>query len=274
MMAPRYSIRSRLLPIAAVAFAPASLDMAQAMDDNAAPQTGEQVDRTIGETKDRLAKWVEAKRALSKEQADWLVAEDMLKGRIAMMEREVAAMGARIAEVEVGVSDADREREALVATRDALASESEAVVARLSELEQRTRAIVARLPDPIRAKIGVLAARIPADSGGSSLSPAVRFQNVIGVLNEINKFNREITVVSEVRVLEDGRSAEVTAIYLGLGQGFYVNGAGTVAGIGTATPTQWRWIPRNEAAQQIQSFLSILKNERPAAFVSVPAEVE
>ena len=33
-------------------------------------------------------------------------------------------------------------------------------------------------------------------------------------------------------LLPDGSSAEVTAVYVGIGQGFYVNGAGTVAGIG------------------------------------------
>ena len=53
---------------------------------------------------------------------------------------------------------------------------------------------------------------------------AERYQNVVGVLNEVNKFNQDIHVVSELMELPDQPSvkAQVRAIYFGLGQAYYV----------------------------------------------------
>jgi hypothetical protein len=58
-------------------------------------------------------------------------------------------------------------------------------------------------------------------------------------LNEVNKFNREITVSSEVLTLSGGASAEVTALYVGIGKAYYVSRNGSAAGIGTASPDGW-----------------------------------
>lgn len=83
------------------------------------------------------------------------------------------------------------------------------------------------------------------------MSLSERFLNVVGVLNEVNKFQREVTVTSEVRKLaETGSSAEVTAVYVGIGQGYYTTANGKSAGIGNATATGWEWTPNNAAAPQ------------------------
>ena len=106
------------------------------------------------------------------------------------------------------------------------------------------------------------------------LSLSERFQNVLGILNEVNKFNREIAVTSEVRTLADGTSAEVTALYVGIGQGYYVSADGKVAGVGSAAPEGWVWTPANDAAARVAKAIAILKNEQPASFVPLPVRVE
>ena len=55
-------------------------------------------------------------------------------------------------------------------------------------------------------------------------------------------------MTSEVRSFRDGNTAEVTALYLGIGQGYYVSASGTVAGVGTATADGWVWTPANDRA--------------------------
>jgi Protein of unknown function (DUF3450) len=94
------------------------------------------------------------------------------------------------------------------------------------------------------------------------------------MLNEINKFNREITMTSEVRTLPDGTSAQVTAIYLGIGQGYYVGADGTVAGVGTATADGWVWTTATAAAPRIAEVIAILKNEQVAHFVELPVRID
>lgn len=127
-----------------------------------------------------------------------------------------------------------------------------------------------RLPTPLAEKIKPLTQRLPEDGAVSSLPLAVRFQNVIGIVNEINRFNRELTQASEIRKLADGTTLEVTTVYLGLAQGYYVGANGRVAGIGRGTPEGWTWTESNENAPAIAQMVAILKNEKPAAYVSIP----
>ena len=98
--------------------------------------------------------------------------------------------------------------------------------------------------------------------------------NVIGILNELNKFNYEITVTSEVQKLNSGESIEVTAMYLGLGQGYYVNANGTIAGVGSPSAEGWSWESADEAAAEIKDAISILKNEKIASFIPLPVKVK
>jgi hypothetical protein len=98
---------------------------------------------------------------------------------------------------------------------------------------------------------------------------------VIGILNEVNKFNRsEITVTSEVRKLAGGSSAEVTALYIGLGQAFYTGSNGTVAGVGHPSEDGWIWEPANDAAAEIAEAIAVLKNEKVASFIPLPVKVQ
>ena len=144
----------------------------------------------------------------------------------------------------------------------------------IASLEARTTALLPRLPDPIRTRVKPLSQRIPEDPASTKLSLGDRFVNVIGILNEVNKFNNEVVTASEVRPLPDGSSVEVTAVYLGIGQGYYVNSDATIAGVGAADASAWKWTPENEAAPAIAKVVAIIKNESPAAFVRVPMKVD
>ncbi|MBZ0257309.1 DUF3450 domain-containing protein, partial [bacterium] len=119
-----------------------------------------------------------------------------------------------------------------------------------------------------------LSQRLPDGSEEIKISVSERFQNVVGILNEVDKFNRDISVNSEVHELPDGSSAEVSALYLGIGQSYYVGSNGSVAGVGTVSDQEWAWKPANDAAAQISQAIAILKNELPALFVLLPVEIQ
>lgn len=228
----------------------------------------------IESTRDTLEKWVESRRLLSEEMRDWVLAKDMLVSRAEMLKGEVGEVDGRIAEAEKSVTEADRKAADLVARNDALKSASGELAAVAAGLEMRTKELVKRLPDPIREKLRPLIQRLPDDPAKSELALSTRFQNVVGIVNEVNKFSREIAVTSEVRKLPDGSSAEVTAVYVGIAQGYYVGGGGKLAGVGQATDAGWTWTPANEFAPQIAKVVAILKNESPAEFVPVPLGVK
>jgi len=228
------------------------------------------VSERIGGMRDAFDRWVETRRVISEETRDWTLGKDMLDSRIDILRRELAAVREKIAESERSTTDADRRTAELAAQRDALRAASGELAATAAALETRTKELVQRLPDPIRDKIKPLSQRLPADPASSELPLSTRFQNVVGLVNEVNKFNREITVTSEIRALPDGTSAEVTVVYIGLAHAYYTGGNGRIAGFGTGTAQGWTWTPANEAAPQVARVVAILKNESPAEFVLLP----
>lgn len=236
--------------------------------------TAEAVTRDgIDHVRATLEKWVEVRRVISKEKQDWTLGREMLNERIELVQREIASLREKIGQAQDSISDADKKRAELVAQNETLKTAAETLGGIVGRLEVRTAALIQRLPDPIRERIKPLSQRLPEDPNRTSLSLSQRFQNVVGILNEANKFNREITVTSEVRTLADGSAAEVTAMYVGLGQAYYSGANGTVAGVGRPSETGWTWEPASDAAAGIGDAIAILKNEKGAIFVPLPVKV-
>lgn len=220
-----------------------------------------------------LEKWVETRKIISQERRDWKLNKETLNERVELVQREVDVLRAKISEAQENISEADKKRAELVTENDKLKEAAAGLAESMVALEIRTRTLLKNLPDPIRERVKPLSQRLPENTGDTKLSFAERFQNVVGILNEVNKFNREITVTSEVRALPDGTSAEVTALYIGIGQGFYTSANGHVAGTGTATADGWVWTPDNSIAPQVAAAIAIFKNEQVAAFVQLPVEI-
>lgn len=225
-------------------------------------------------TRTALEKWVETQRVISQERRDWQLGREILDERIELVQREIDSLHKKISDAEESIAEADKKRAEMIEENEKLRKASELLVGILVSLEENTEQLVKRLPDPIRERIKPLSQRLPEEKGKSKLSIAERFQNVVGILNEIDKFNREISVTSEVRTLPDGRSVEVTALYIGIGQAYYASGNGDIAGIGTATKDGWVWKQANEAAPQIADAIAIHKNEKSASFVQLPVTIE
>jgi hypothetical protein len=229
-------------------------------------------DERIDRARATLDKWVETRRIISAERRDWRLGRETLEGRIEVVRGEIDGLRRKLEEAQHSISEAEEKRGDLEREKERLERASLALREAIADLEARTKALLARLPDPIRERVAPLSQRIPA-SAETSVGLGERFQNVVGILNEVNKFNGEITLTSEVRTLPDGSSAEVTALYLGIGQGYFVGRNGAVAGVGSASADGWTWRAASDAAPEITAALAILANERVASFVRLPLEV-
>lgn len=229
---------------------------------------------SVKDTREALHKWVTTKRIISQEKRDWALGREMLNERIDLVQREIDQLKGKVAEAEASITDADLKRAEMLEENDRLKSTSFGLLDTAIALEASTKAVLSMAPDPIRERVKPLSQRFPEEGAETKLSLAERYQNVIGVLNELNKFHREITVVSEVRTLANGSSVEVTTMYLGLGQAYYVGGNGTIAGVGAASPEGWVWKPADDKAPEIARAFAIHKNEQVASFVHMPIEIK
>jgi FtsZ-binding cell division protein ZapB len=219
-------------------------------------------------------RWVETRRVISKERQDWTLGREMLEERIKLVEREIASLREKIDEAQKSIGEADARRAELVDENETLRASAAGLTQTMAALEARTMVLDRRLPDPVRERMKPLSQRIPADPNDTKLSLAQRFQNVIGLLNEVNKFNRAIEVTSEIRAMPDGSAVEVAALYVGLGQAYYSGANGTAAGVGRPAADGWHWEPAAGAAEQVADVLAILKNEKVAGFVPLPATID
>jgi hypothetical protein len=257
----RYPARFlRALPLAALA----SISIA------AGTPAGDEVE----EARITLAKWVEVRRTISKERQDWALGREMLADRIAIVRREIETLRGSIQAAQDSVAEADRKRAELVADNEALTGVSKELADAVRGLEARTKALLPRCPEPIRERVRPLSQMLPEDPQTTKLGLSERFRNVVGTLNEVTKFQREVALSSEIRELGDGRSAEVTAVYFGVAQGYYVGGDGRSAGFGNGAGEGWTWTASDGAAPGIAAVIAVLENERVAEFVRLPARIQ
>lgn len=236
--------------------------------------TASELDDPVAMTRTSLEEWVEIRKVISKEKRDWVEGRELLTDSIDIIRGKIASMRKDIEASQTKSTEADAKIEDLVAEQRRLKEASESLVAAIAGFEDRTKALLARVPEPIREQVKPLSLSIPEDPNDTKLSLSQRYQNVVGILNAINKFNGEVKVSSELRTLDDGSSASVTAMYIGIGQGYYVSSNGDAAGVGRSGPEGWVWETANEAAPEIQEAIAIQQGETPAHFVRLPIRIE
>lgn len=229
---------------------------------------------TIETIRSATEKWVETQRILSKEKRDFVLAKELLAERIALLEREIESVENKIREADASIAEADRKRDEMLEEKERLLDASSVLKKLVSRMEERVCTLLERLPEPLRQHVKPLSQRIAAKSDSSRPSLSERFQNVVGILNEVDKFHKEITTVSEIRTLPDGTSQEVAAVYVGISCGYFSNPAQTVGGFGFPDENRWNWTVKPEIAGSVSDLIAILKNEKTASYVLLPLTIQ
>ena len=236
----------------------------------ASPSTEER----IAATRAALEEWMEQRRLIAKLRAEWDEGREILQARIDVTETEIADLRERIAKAEEGISGFEEQRSKLERDKERLKEASSSLESQIGPLEQQTRELVARLPHPLQEKLKALTQRIPENPENTELGLGLRFQNIVGILDMANKFNNEVADFPETLTLAEGKRAEVTAIYIGVGQAYYLSDDGKSAGIGFGGSEGWTWRPQDDIAPQVRQLLDILGGQKAAEFVTVPMRVQ
>jgi len=265
----RRAVASALLLVAAIALTGVLTSTAVSQQGENPGDTGPDIDAT----RTALEKWVQTRKQISKEKEQWQLAQEMLSERIRLVQREIKSLRERIDKTETSITEADKKRQELIEQNEKFKQASAALEEKVIALESRTKALLERMPAPLRSEVKPLSQKLPDDPKNTDQSLSKRFQTIIGILNQANKFNSEISLASEVRDLPQGR-VNVRVLYVGLGQAFYVNAARPVGGVGTLGDDGWVWRPANDAAPRIGNAIDIYENNKVADFVPLPVEIE
>lgn len=233
-------------------------------------------DASISAFRSKMEKWVESRKILSEERADWLVEKESLAATRELLRRERDDLRSEIKEFEESGADASEERRELLLQRAEYQRAAELLEAEIRRLEERVLALVPQLPDPLRDRLDLLLVQIPEDPNNTRIALGQRLMNVLGVLAQAEKWNSTATLVGETRpVGPDGQRIQVRTLYWGLGEAVYVDTQGQVAGIGRPGPEGWSFVDDAALADDAKLFLDIYEgNVDTIAFVPVPVEVE
>jgi hypothetical protein len=229
--------------------------------------------QSLEETRLAMGKWLEMQQLISKERNEWTQGKEILVGRIDLVRREITGLEEKIRAAQTEVDRTDVERDALRGENEVLAAIGTQLASSVSGMERDVLRLYAALPEPFQTKLEPLRQRVPEDPSATRVSAAERYQNVLGILNEVNKANSEITVTYEVRELGGGRPSEVRVVYVGLGQAYYVS-AGGEAGIGRPAEGGWRWEPAPAVSADVLRTLEIIQGKQSPAFVPLPVRIQ
>ena len=220
-----------------------------------------------------MGKWIEAQQLLAKERNEWQQGKELLTTRIDLVQKEIALLEGKIGDAKASAEKASAQKAELLAANESLKADSALLAQAVAPLEVEIKKLVPTLPEPIAERTNKLRERIPADAATTRSSAAERLQNVLGILDIVNKANTEITLNFEVRTLPSGKRAEVQAIYVGLGQAYYVTADGD-AGVGRPTPSGWQWEPAQTLGRDLLLALDVMKGKHSATFLPLPVVLQ
>jgi septal ring factor EnvC (AmiA/AmiB activator) len=225
---------------------------------------------TADETRGILEQWVETHRALSQERTRWEEERAFLNQSMAWMRTELAMLEQEIADAEETGSAAEERRAELTGENEAFQEQARLLSARFAELEREMISLVPTFPPALLSRVRPLLDRLHR---GSEARLTQRAQNIVGLLNEVNRFNQRVTLAWEVRTTPEGRQAEVQTLYLGLAQAYFVNDAGTLAGHGRPSPDGWEWTFAPGLAGAVTRAVAVYSNDRSPEFLPLPVRL-
>lgn len=228
----------------------------------------------VKETTAALEKWVSSRQVIAKTKRDWDLEKAAITNSIELFSTELKALEEGLQTATVDSSRIERETAELEASKAVTEAGLDAARILVTELEAAVTGLSIQLPPPLKDRIDPILKRIPAASEETKRSVMERMQNVVALVNEIDRFNLDVTVVSEVQTNPEGKEIQVQTVYLGLGQAYFVDRTGTHSGFGSPSENGWAWIQKPEIAGSVRTILSMYEGKIPAAFVPMPVQID
>ena len=228
----------------------------------------------VDETRTIIEKWVESRQLISKETSDWHEQKAIMTFKINLLKEEIEDLKKQIEDSRKDVSLADAKRSEMEAVENSLRSAAQVVEDIVPRYEQNLLRLSRSFPQPLLGKTKNLLAQIPSDPEKTTLTAGERINHILGILNEMGKFNGTVTVTSELREIDTGKTVEVKSLYLGLAQAYFVDSNQQYAKSGRLADGEWVWEEQNEHAHDIWTAIAMYENVvKPALFIKLPVTI-
>src|SRR5262245_52923628 len=227
----------------------------------------------LNATRETLAKWVETRTLVSRTKADWQADKEILEQSVKLFQRELQSVAEQMSKLSTNSTQVEKERAQAEGLKKSSRESLEQARQFAAEFEAQLVRLVPQLPGPLQEILKPFLSRIPADPANTRMTAAERIQVIVGVLNELDKFNNSVTVFSEKRRNQKGEEVAVETVYVGLGAAYFVSAGDDFAGTGAPGGSGWDWTVQPELASSVREVIRIYRNEHPARFVALPVAV-
>jgi septal ring factor EnvC (AmiA/AmiB activator) len=227
----------------------------------------------MAQTRSTLEQWVQTRQLISQTRTDWQTDQETLEQTVALYERELQAIDEQMSKVATNNTQVATEMIEAMALQKVSNETLGDAKQFATEFEAKIKQLGPQLPGPLQDILKPLLARLPADPANTKMLAAERMQVLVGVLNELDKFNNAVSIFNERRKNDKGEEVSVQTVYIGLGAACFVNEAGDFAGTGTRWQKRLGMDDQTEIAPTVHEVVKIYRNERAARFVTLPAAV-
>lgn len=234
---------------------------------------GLQAQTKVEKARNTLSELVQTKKDIVASKAAWDTDKEILEATIESLEDELEMLETRIEESEKARAESDGTRERLNTDKEALKAQLDDFVAVVSGFEKKVIAILPYLPEPLLDDMGKLTDKLPRD-GKSSLDAPRRALIVLGILQEIDKFQTSVTTHQLLLEIDGKAAKEYSVLFYGLGTAFFVDEGLTTAGYGVPTAEGWTWTVDSLLATRIFDAVEIAERKKLAEFVPLPVNIK
>lgn len=231
-----------------------------------------QTQMEIEQTRAALAKYVETRQLISKERERLARQTDILANQIELLEERKEQLQAEIREAEENLTIDQEGRRNLSVREEELEQSLSVVENALPGFESRLKAAIPYLPNFFKEQQNIQTFINQLRSEDGNPPPLTnRTMAVLGLLHEIDKFNKTFTLHTTTR-----DKIQVEVLYLGLSQGYYANEEGNVGGIvRPAADGGWAFSADNTLAPTIRQAIDLFKGiDTNAVFVTMPTAIQ
>lgn len=232
-------------------------------------QSQDSVNERIEKTRKVIDKYVDTRQEIAKAKNEWKSYKEITRRRVDLYEREIESLESTISDAEDQTSQAEREIARIKDDISELRDANEIVEDALPEMEEMLRQMNKAFPKPLESKVE----RLVKSLGKGKTSD--RMAVVIGIMNEVDKFNSNFNFDTDERQSPDGETRLVDVIYLGLGTAYYADKEGVIGGVGTPGDDGWEWEDKNDIAPTVRKAIQYYNGDiKPAMLVDLPVKVQ
>jgi septal ring factor EnvC (AmiA/AmiB activator) len=223
---------------------------------------------TPEELRSTYKEFIQIKKIMGQETVEWERDKLMLEESISLVEAEIAQLKETLKELKDSSSEADGKRAKLREEVEASKNISESYLSTISDYEVRVSKLTSRFPLLLQRDAASVISALP--EGGVSTRPySERLLVLASVLNQADKFNNQVRLVTDVKTLDSG-NVEVQTLYFGLGAAIFSDVTGGYAGRGVLGDNGWAW----ETVDPVQSAeiaraIRVYQSKEVPAFIKV-----